>query len=205
MIFINHRINTIWQLEEVPKENGAEIDVRYHNNDLILHHDPFNHQNIEPEKFESFLKHWNHDGPLIINLKTEGIEEECISMMKFFNIKEWFFLDISMPYMVLYSLTAGSDDPKIEPNNLAVRFSEYEPLEYALSFSKRAGWVWVDCFNEMPLNNKIFTKLKNSGFKICLVSPELQKHSLDKIFTYKKLIKNMDIDAICTKRPDLWQ
>ena len=48
MIFINHRINTIQQLDSVPKKNGAEIDVRYHNNDLILHHDPFNHQNTEP-------------------------------------------------------------------------------------------------------------------------------------------------------------
>lgn len=204
MIFINHRINTIAQLESVPLENGVELDVRYHNNDLILHHDPFNHEDNAPEKFDNFLKEWRHNGPLIINIKTEGIEEECISMMHSHKVKKWFFLDISMPYMVKYSLLTARKDSRISPENLAVRFSEYEPLEYALSFAGKAGWVWIDCFKELPLNKKILKKLKKLNFKICLVSPELQNHSLEKISDFKSSIKHMEIDAVCTKRPDLW-
>lgn len=204
MIFINHRINTIKQLKSVPPENGVELDVRYHNNDLILQHDPFNHQNNFPEKFDDFLMEWSHDGPLIINVKTEGIEEKCISMMEHYEIRKWFFLDISMPYMVRYSLLAKQKDTMLSPDNLAVRFSEYEPIEYALSFSGRARWIWVDCFKELPLNEEIYQKLKEFDFKICIVSPELQNQSLENISSFKKIIKDMEIEAVCTKRPDLW-
>ena len=204
MKFINHRINTVTDLDSVPFENGAELDVRYHNNDLILHHDPFEHHNNDPEKLDYFLEKWKHDGPLIINIKTEGIEKDCISKMQSYEIENWFFLDMSMPYMVKYSLLTQGANPILSPENLAVRFSEFEPLEYALSFKGKAGWVWVDCFNELPLTNEIYKQLKQSGFKICLVSPELQSHSLERIPVFKRLIKDMEIDAICTKRQDLW-
>ena len=204
MKFINHRINTVKELDSVPFENGVELDVRYHNDNLILHHDPFKHHKNVPEKLDDFLKKWKHDGPLIINIKTEGIEKDCISMMNSYEIKNWFFLDMSMPYMVKYSLLTQGVNPILSPENLAVRFSEFEPLEYALSFTGKAGWVWVDCFNELPLTNEIYKQLKQSDFKICLVSPELQSHSLEKIPVFKDLIKDMEIDAICTKRQDLW-
>ena len=48
-------------------------------------------------------------------------------------------------------------------------------------------------------------ELKQAGFKICLVSPELQKHPLDRISEFKEQTIGMDIDAVCTKRPDLWK
>jgi len=204
MRFINHRINTVTDLDSVPFENGIELDVRYHNDELILHHDPFQHHKNNPEKLDYFLEKWKHNGPLIINIKTEGIEEECISMMNSYEIKNWFFLDMSMPFLVKYSLLTQSANPILSPENLAVRFSEFEPLEYALSFTGKAGWVWIDCFNELPLTNEIYKQLKQSGFKICLVSPELQGHSLEQIRVFKDLIQDMEIDAICTKRQDLW-
>ncbi len=204
VLIINHRVNTIRQLSSVPLDHGAEIDIRYHNNDLIIHHDPFQHQNNKPELLKNLLEHWTHSGPLILNLKTEGVEEECISLMDFYKIKKWFFLDMSMPFMVRYSLITNSESSNISPSNLAVRFSEYEPIEYALSFSGRALWVWVDCFNYLPLDLENYEKLKNAGFKICIVSPELQNHPLSKILDLKNHIKNMEIDAVCTKSPELW-
>ena len=48
MRFINHRINTVTDLDSVPFENGIELDVRYHNDELILHHDPFQHHKNNP-------------------------------------------------------------------------------------------------------------------------------------------------------------
>ena len=50
-----------------------------------------------------------------------------------------------------------------------------------------------------------YSELKKAGFKICLVSPELQQHPLDRISEFKKQIISLEIDAVCTKRPDLWQ
>ena len=50
MIYINHRINTIEDLQQVPLINGVELDIRYHQNDLVLHHDPFHHHETKIEK-----------------------------------------------------------------------------------------------------------------------------------------------------------
>ena len=204
MIFIQHRVNKLSDLEKISNEHGVEIDVRYHENELILHHDPFKHHQTDPVKLKTFLKHWKNDGFIILNIKTEGIEQLCIKLMKQFQIKNWFFLDLSMPAMVKYSLESLDISKAISPSNLAIRFSEYEPIEYALSFEGRAKWLWVDCFNHLPLTDSIYVKIKKANFKICIVSPELQNHPIENIKNYKQKISGMEIDAICTKRPDLW-
>lgn len=205
MIYINHRINTTELLEKVPAQNGIELDIRYHENDLVLHHDPFRHHENKPHKFVDLLKHWKHDGPMILNVKTEGVEQVCIDMMAKSNIRNWFFLDLSMPYFAIYAERAAKGDiPGFSPENLAVRFSEREPIEYALAFSGKAKWVWVDSFTYLPMDEEIYAKLKGAGFKICLVSPELQKHSMSLIEDYRKQIAGLDVDAVCTKRPDIW-
>ena len=122
-----------------------------------------------------------------------------------YKIDNWFFLDMSMPYFAIYSEIAINNRLKnFGPANLAVRFSEREPIEYALAFKDKAKWVWVDCFTKMPLDNNSYKKLKDAGFQICLVSPELQKHSTDRIADFKKQLIGLEIDAVCTKRPDLW-
>ncbi len=206
MQVIAHRINTISQLESIPKNFGIELDVRYHEDELVLHHDPFSHHKPpKPENFSKFLSGYHCEGVMILNLKTEGIEEKCIDLMNKFKIKNWFFLDLSMPYFVKYSKLAASGSIKgFGVENLAVRFSEEEPIEYALNFAKKASWVWVDCFTKMSLDDESYKKLKDAGFKICLVSPELQKHEIAKIAEFKKQLNGKKVDAVCTKHPDLW-
>ena len=206
MEIINHRINSLKQLSELREEDGAEIDIRYHENELILHHDPFAHHLNENLSLDIFLENWVYKGILILNLKTEGIEEECLRLINKHNVKRWFFLDMSMPFFVKYSeLAFKSDLEGLSFSNLAVRFSEKEPLEYALSFNNKAEWIWVDCFKTLVLNNKSYEKIKALNFKICLVSPELQNHPLEKIDEFKVLLKGMEIDAVCTKYPDRWE
>lgn len=207
MIFIHHRINTISQLlqKQLQQGEGAEIDVRYHQNELVLHHDPFAHHETQPERLRDFLQAWPNTGPLILNLKTEGVEQTCIDLMQQYQVSDWFFLDMSMPYMVKYSLrAANASSDAFSIDNLAVRFSEFEPLEYCLSFAGRARWVWVDCFTHLPMDPTIYRRLKQAGFRICLVSPELQGHSLLRIKEFKKQVVGMDLDAVCSKRKDLW-
>lgn len=87
MLKIFHRINRLDQLHNVqnsvsPSINfGIEIDVRYHENNLVLHHDPLNHHINNPILLKDFLKIYNFTGPLILNIKTEGIEKECINLI----------------------------------------------------------------------------------------------------------------------------
>ena len=66
----------------------------------------------------------------------------------------------------------------------------------------------ADCFTRFPLTNSEFKTLKDAGFKICLVSPELQGRNAEKeipeMFNLLSLIK-IDADAICTKYPVIWE
>jgi hypothetical protein len=209
MHIISHRINNINDLKHIDYSHGIEIDIRYYNDDLILYHDPFHTKEDSPEKFEDLLAEYvkNHKGTIILNVKTEGVESRCISMMNKYNYKNWFFLDLSMPYFVIYSNKADSGEVEgFTPDNLAVRFSEFEPIEYALSFKDKVKWVWVDCFTKMPLNKENYQKLKDANFKLCLVAPELQKHEIERTAQFQKILKknNVKLDAVCTKKPELW-
>lgn len=205
MIYINHRVNTIAQLKKVPTQNGIELDVRYHGNELVLHHDPFHHHETHPQQLEHLLQEWNHDGPIILNIKTEGIERACIDLMNKYNIDNWFFLDLSMPFFVLYATHASNHEIQgFSPENLAVRFSEYEPIEYALSFANKVKWVWVDCFTHLPVDRGVYSAFIEAGFSLCLVSPELQQHSMARIAEFQAQCEGLEIAMVCTKRPDLW-
>ena len=206
MILIRHRVNTLDELKKVKLNEGAEIDVRYHKDKLILHHDPFSHHKNNCLLLKEFLSSWESLGPIILNIKTEGIEHECISLMNKFNLSNWFFLDLSMPYFVKYSnLVSKKKIIGFSKKNLAVRFSEHEPLEYALSFSNKCDWIWVDCFSHLPLNRDTYKSIKQANFKICLVSPELQGHTKENIKEFKSRVSKMEIEAICTKFPELWK
>jgi len=190
MLYIRHRINTLEDLSEVPKHMGIELDIRDEDNRLILHHDPFT-TGID---FELLLKAYDH-AFMILNIKTEGIEEAVLELLKKHKVDQYFFLDVSFPALIKL-WRAGE-------KNIAIRFSEYEPLEQCLALKDKVSWVWVDCFNDLPLNKDNFKQLKEH-FKICLVSPELQKFPVERIAEFKEQLKDFEIDAVCTKEPDLW-
>lgn len=187
MKFIAHRVNTIEELENLPSEFGVELDVRDCGNDLIIVHNPFE----SGENFEQYLKHYHH-GTMIVNVKSERIEHRIIELLEKYNITDYFFLDSSIPMIYLLSNLGNA--------NSAVRFSEIEPIELALAMKGRAKWVWVDCFSKLPINSENYKVLKDAGFKLCLVSPELQGQS-EKIEEYKNYLiqNNIVFDAICTK------
>lgn len=187
MEFIAHRINTVQELQSVPKDFGVEVDLRDYGNQLILQHDPFK----DGERFSEFLKYYRNQ-TLILNIKSERIEWETLKLIKKFRIQKYFFLDSSLP-MIVRLIKEGE-------KNIAVRFSEYEKIDTVLSFKKKVQWVWVDCFSKFPLDRKIYQMLKKAGFKLCLVSPELQGREKD-IPAYKQFLikEGIKFDAVCAK------
>ena len=195
MNIILHRCNLVSNLIKVNKKYGLEIDIRSYDNELILHHDPFK----QGDKFKDWIKEYCH-GTLILNVKEEGLEEKIISFLKKRNIEDYFFLDQSFPFLFKYF--------SIGEKRCAVRFSEFESINTVLNLSGKINWVWVDCFSKFPLSSIDNTRLKNLGFKICIVSPELQKRDSEKeISNFAKMIKELNIipEAVCTKRPDIWE
>lgn len=194
MEIIAHRINRKVQLAELDRRYGVEVDIRSRGEDLIIHHDPFS----SGENFEDWLSSYAH-GTLILNVKEEGLEERLIALMAARQIESFFFLDQSFPFLVKWSARGES--------RAAVRVSEYENIETAISLAGRVQWVWVDCFSRFPLERNSAELLKNAGFKLCLVSPELQgREAAEEIPELINLLKRERIraDAVCTKRLDLW-
>ncbi len=192
MEYIQHRVNMIEELKNVPPERGVEIDLRDRGERLILQHDPFG----DGEDFAAFLREYRH-GTLILNVKSERVEHRTLEeMQRAGTVRDYFFLDSSFP-MIRLLVEKGE-------RRIAVRFSEYEPIESALALSGRVQWLWIDCFTRMPLDERTYARL-NGAFKLCVVSPELQGHPLDWIPRFAAQLKPFAINAVCTKRPEIWQ
>ncbi len=193
MEIIIHRRNSIKSLISTPIKYGVEVDIRSENKILIISHDAFN----TGEKFEEWLKYYNH-GTLILNVKEEGLEKRLLELLKKYKISNYFFLDQSFPF--IYKTAKGGEQ------NIAVRISEFESIQTALSLRNMVKWLWIDYFTKFPLNKEQVKSLQDNSFKLCIVSPELQGYSSEHISYLKsKLNKDsIEIDAVCTKFPSLW-
>ena len=132
MIIIQHRVNKLEDYKKVPFPHGIEVDVRYHKNNLILNHDPFDHHTQENIKLSDLLKKWSNKGPLVLNLKSEGIEDVCIEAMRTYKIKNWFFLDMKMPYFVIYDEKAFNSSGIFS----IIKFIYYEKLYFLSNLLK---------------------------------------------------------------------
>jgi len=195
MKLISHRRNTLAELIATPEQYGIEVDIRSYGDKLVIHHDPF----VEGEHFESWIAQYRH-GTLILNVKEEGLEARLIDLMKAHGIDDYFFLDQSFPFLVKWS--------RLGEHRCAVRVSEFESVDTALSLAGKVDWVWVDCFTRFPLDGGDAARLKDAGFRLCLVSPELQgRDAALEIPQMIRLLAEQGIvaDAVCTKRPDLWE
>ena len=194
MQVISHRVNSIALLKNIPKYCGIEVDIRSNESQLIIHHDPFE----KGENFEEWLKFYKHK-TLILNVKEEGLEEHLLLLMCKYSIEDFFFLDQSFPFLKKTAFNGES--------RCAVRVSEYEDINTALSLTGKIDWVWVDCFSNFPLNKAEADQLKKAGFKLCFVSPELQgRDNISEIINFRNQIEQLGIkgDAVCTKHTELW-
>ncbi len=195
MKFISHRRNTIEELKATPFEYGVEVDIRSDNGKLVIHHDPF----TAGDNFEEWIQHYQH-GTLILNIKEEGLEARLIDLMKQHGITDYFFLDQSFPFLIKRS--------NLGEQRCAVRVSEFESIDTALTLAGKVDWVWVDCFTKFPLTGQDARRLQDAGFKLCLVSPELQGRPAETaIPELVKLLaeRHITADAICTKKPEIWK
>lgn len=188
MEFIAHRINTLEELKALPYEYGVELDLRDDlNGRVYIQHNPFE----KGEDFEEYLKAYHH-GTMILNIKSERIEHKVLELISKYDVKSYFFLDSSFPMIKLLS--------DIGEKNIALRFSELEGLDTIRNMAGKATWVWVDCFTRLPIDKDSYKELKNLGYKLCMVSPELEGQP-EKLEDYKAFLLENGIvmDAVCTK------
>ena len=192
-MIIAHRINTIELLKSTPVYFGVELDLHAYGERLIVHHDAFS----DGLDFERWLDHYRH-AFVILNIKEEGIETRVRDLVVERGIVDFMLLDLSFP--ALMKMTAVGE------KRVAVRVSEYEPWSGAVMLANRVAWTWLDAFHGFPLNKAEMAALKGAGLKTCLVSPELHGRDVATISSMRHhmIERGIDVDAICTKRPDLW-
>ncbi len=186
--FIAHRINTTEEIKQLPPQFGLELDLRDSlDGRIYMQHDPF----VNGEDFEGLLRFYQH-GTMILNIKSERIEPRVLALLKTYSITNFFFLDSSFPMIKTLSDKGES--------RLALRYSEFEGVDTLRNMQGKVQWVWVDCFNNFPLSSETAKTIKELGYKICVVSPELQGQP-EKIEKYAENIRlqQLPINAICTK------
>ena len=194
MEIIKHRVNSIELLKSTNTDFGVEVDIRSIDGGCYIHHDPFN----PGVRFEEWLEHYKH-GTLILNVKEEGLEQHLLDLMEKFSLENFFFLDQSIPFIVKWA--------KQGELRCAVRISEYEPVALALNFSSMVKWAWVDHFTRFPLTAESAHLITGQGVHLCIVSPEL--HGEDQVVHIQSLQttlleQNIEVRAVCTKKPELW-
>jgi hypothetical protein len=191
---ISHRRNTLRELIETPCEYGIEVDIRSQGDRLVIHHDPF----LEGEDFEAWFSEYRH-GTLILNVKEEGLEQRLLELMASRGVERFFFLDQSFPFLIR---TARQGESRC-----AVRYSEFESAETVLALAGQVQWVWVDLFTAARPNPDDLQRFQSAGFKLCLVSPELQgrwdRAEIDALKGHFA-IHGIRFDAVCTKSPEAW-
>lgn len=188
MEFIAHRINTIEELKELDTCYGVELDLRDDlNGRIYLAHNPFE----DGEDFEEYLKHYHH-GTMILNVKSERIEHRILELLRQYDIQKYFFLDSSFPMIKLLT--------DLGEHKIALRFSELEGLDTIRNMAGKAEWVWVDCFSRLPIDKESYHELKSMGYRLCMVSPELEGQP-EKLSLYREYLlrEGIVMDAVCSK------
>lgn len=191
---IAHRRNTLKDLQSTPTHLGVELDLRTLNGKLIVQHDPF----LPGEDFEQWLTGYRHQ-LLILNVKEDGLEETLRKLLAQHKIENYFFLDQPFPSIVKCT--------RMKESRCAIRISEYETIDTALTMSGKVDWLWIDYFTRFPLDRSAVRAIQATKFKTCLVSPELQGHHPEtEIPQLQTVLRDLDLipNAVCTKRPDLW-
>jgi len=180
MEFIIHRVNLIENLKKTPQEYGCEIDIRTDGSRLILNHDPF----TKGDYLIDYLDEYKN-GTLVLNIKESGIEDVVLKEVRLRNIKSYFLLDVEFPY--LYNATKKGE------RNIAVRFSEKEPIQNLINFKDKVDWVWIDTISMLPIEKSNVNKF--NSLKTCLVAPSRWGRQEDDIVYINKLDKlNFKLD-----------
>ena len=193
MLIIRHRVNTLEELEQTPTDLGVEIDVRGYGSELLLNHDPLD----KPEKYtklEDYLKNFHHRF-IIFNIKDMGYESKIIQLAKDNGIEDYFLLDVEFPFVYQASRNKGF-------RKIAARFSEAEPIEFALAQKDYLDWIWIDTNTRFPMDKETYETIKAAGMKTCLVCPERwgRPRDIDNYVNYMK-DNTINIDAVMTAMP----
>jgi hypothetical protein len=193
-LLVAHRRNSPAELAATPAHLGIEMDIRSQGDRLVVTHEPFD----PGVDLDEWLDDYAH-AFLVANVKEEGLEQRVEAALGARGIANWAYLDQSFPFLVR-TVRRGE-------TRCMVRVSEYESVATALALQPRAQWVWLDSFTGALPPRAELAELAATGYRVMLVSPELQGRAPEpEIDGIRGALRKagLQLDAVCTKRPELW-
>ena len=150
MIIVKHRVNNSKDLIKLSKKYGVEIDLRSQKKEIYLHHEPFK----KGEPFFKWIKNYNHK-LIVLNVKEEGLEKNILKILKKNKIINFFFHDQTFSSML----------KNMSKTKVSIRYSDFEELKKTDILFKKIKWLWVDNFNKLEIDKKLYKLLKRKKLK----------------------------------------
>jgi len=139
---------------------GIETDVRDHNGQLVISHDPPTGRPPTLAELLDVYRDTGADGCLAINVKADGMAVALKMLLTTYGIANYFVFDMSIPEALRCRAAALSAFQRV---------SDYEqPLE-----KLPAAGLWVDCFEETWYRIDDIQMLAHRATALAFVSPEL--------------------------------
>jgi hypothetical protein len=171
---------------------GTETDLRDLAGEIVISHDPPLGGELTLESFFQLYCEHSENLTLALNIKSDGLQPGLKSLINRYSITNYFVFDMSVPDARQWI-------------NFGMRFftreSEFEPVPY---FQQQAAGVWLDCFLNNWICEKVIGKYLQQGKQVCLVSPDLHKREYHDFWKYLQSVnviqdKNL---MLCTDHPE---
>lgn len=174
---------------------GIETDLRDFDGNIIISHDmpKKDSSSISIDKLFQLYNNLNSNEILALNIKSDGLSNLINNSIKKYNIKNYFFFDMSVPDMLHYK------------NASLNFFTRHSDIELEPTFYSESSGVWLDELCSTWISEEVIEKHYSNNKNICIVSPELHgrphKNSWEK---YKKIHMNYPkiCLCICTDYPE---
>jgi hypothetical protein len=167
---------------------GTETDVRDLHGKLVISHDP---PKADAMSFDDFLDITPRALFLALNMKSDGLAQEAMQILKNHGHKAYVFFDMSVPDMRSY-IRLGAP--------VAARLSEFEPWVDKLMID--APFIWLDAFKGDWYDGAYLSKLLETNKNILVVSSELHGRSTDSQWDLLDSFCQSDKLTLCTDLPE---
>ena len=172
---------------------GVETDIRDSQNELVISHDIASGDDLLLKDFFELYSEVGDNLPLAINVKSDGLQDRLLTLLKNYNVHNYFVFDMSVPDHYVYS-----------KKNIKsfTRHSEIEPHPPLLKESKG---VWLDQFIDDWVSVEVIERYIEMDKDVCIVSPELHGRDYNKAWEkYSKVtFDSKNSIYICTDFPHL--
>lgn len=170
---------------------GTETDLRDHNGELVIAHDPAGPASLPADVFFELVAGVDEALPLALNIKADGLQPLVLKLLARYGISNAFVFDMSVPD------TLGWIRSGLKTFS---RQSEYEREPPLLS---QVAGVWLDSFESDWWTPEIVQAHLDAGKEVAIVSPELHGRTPEPLWRRlaQTSFKNDDRVLLCTDRP----